>query len=247
LTLRGVIYIGDRQAGKTHLALELANPDNNYVRVDSYTYTKINQGGPGGTNAQKSVYERFFEVKVHLPNGEKTIMTDWLDTSGEIWERSWQVENPDKWQDFLKYIKEAEAILLILSPYREIIDPNKPDRDAFITRQQWLRRFARWVKFFQEDCSRIEHLLLCLNKADLFCPNLPAEAEKLAYDPHIQRMNFQQRDQYVYQRYFAPLHPQIRELNTSIDNLSVRCFITTVYNRKLLELPWIYLGHYLAQ
>jgi hypothetical protein len=28
----GVIYIGDREVGKTHLAMELANPQNEYVK-----------------------------------------------------------------------------------------------------------------------------------------------------------------------------------------------------------------------
>ncbi|MFM7908538.1 MAG: hypothetical protein ACKPA9_26335 [Microcystis sp.] len=38
----GVIYIGDRETGKTHLVLELANPKGNYVKVTypDYQYLK---------------------------------------------------------------------------------------------------------------------------------------------------------------------------------------------------------------
>ncbi len=242
----GVIYIGDRKAGKTHLALELANPDNQWVAIDSLPYQKIPKGGPQATDAIQSVYEQYFEVKVNLPIGEKTITTNWLDTPGEIWRSTWQSKNPKQWQAFITQIKQAEAILLILAPYREILLPTEPDLDNFVTRRQWIRRFERWVKFFKQYCPRIDHLLLCLNKADLFCQNLKEESEKLAYNPNYQPMNWQEKDQYMYYRYFAPLHPHIKELNRSIDGLSVRCFITSIDSRELLELPWIYLGSYLA-
>jgi len=38
----GVIYIGDRETGKTSLAMELAHPNGNYVKVISpdYEYLK---------------------------------------------------------------------------------------------------------------------------------------------------------------------------------------------------------------
>ncbi|NET57076.1 MAG: hypothetical protein F6K47_13195 [Symploca sp. SIO2E6] len=47
-----VIYIGDRNAGKTHLAMELANPNHDHVRVSSpeYEYLKsflCNETGKG--------------------------------------------------------------------------------------------------------------------------------------------------------------------------------------------------------
>jgi len=70
--LGGVIYIGDREAGKTHLALELVNPNHQFVMVDSVAYQKIAKGDKSmATLAQKSIHDRYFEVKVHLPNGEK--------------------------------------------------------------------------------------------------------------------------------------------------------------------------------
>ena len=58
----GVIYIGDRKVGKTHLALELANPINKCVAVDKLPYQKIDKKTMGlrGTDARKGVYDTYF-------------------------------------------------------------------------------------------------------------------------------------------------------------------------------------------
>lgn len=176
------------------------------------------------------------------------IALDWLDTPGEIWRKYWQKNRPDEWQRFLETIRKAEGIMLILPPYRDIIKPTSQVNLAdFITRQQWCNRFDRWLEFFQQDCPKIRHLLLCLNKADLLPIDLEEEARKLAFNPDFQPMTWQERDNYVFQRYFRPIHPQINQLNRSIQGLTIRCFITSIYNRKLLELPWIYLGSHLAK
>jgi hypothetical protein len=58
--LSGVIYIGDRKAGKTHLAKELANPNNLSVTVES-PYQKVAKGGFVATKADKSIYDSYFE------------------------------------------------------------------------------------------------------------------------------------------------------------------------------------------
>lgn len=249
----GVIYIGDRAVGKTHLAMELSNPNGNYVKVTDpdYLYLKSllydeNKERTRPTDSEKAIYDQYLEIEVELPTGKKNITLDWLDTPGEIWRKSWQTDNQSEWQKFLNTITKSEGILLILPPYREIIKSPQVDPDEFITREQWCRRFNRWVNFFSQDCPKTRHILICLNKADLFSP-LEREASKLAYSPYHSRMNWQQRDRYVYQKFFRPVHPQINLLNKSIQGLSVRCFITSIYNRYLLELPWIYLGSFLAK
>ncbi len=249
----GVIYIGDRAVGKTHLAMELSNPNKNYVQVTEPDYSVLksllydeNLASTKATNADQSVHNQYLEITVELPTGKKEITLDWLDTPGEIWRKRWQNENKGEWQKFLNIISQSQGILLIIPPYREIIKSPQVQPEEFITREQWCKRFSRWVDFFSRDCSKIRHILICLNKADLFCP-LEKEAAKLAYIPHRSVMNWQQRDQYVFQKYFRPIHPQINSLNRSIEGLSVRCFITSIYNRHLLELPWIYLGSFLAK
>jgi hypothetical protein len=253
--LGGVIYIGDRATGKTHLARELTDPSSSkFVTVKSIESQDITVSlyrqlvkDIEATQASQSVYRKPIEIEVSLSTGTKIIDSEWLDTPGEIWRSSWQTNNLDLWQEFIKSINHTEGILLILPPYREIVDPNC-DPDAFPTKKQWSERFDRWIQFFANDCPKIRHLLLCMNKADLLINiDLDLEAAKLAYHRDRQEKNWQEKHEYVYGRYFAAFRTQIDQLNRTIDGLSVRCFITSIKNRELLELPWIYLGSYLGK
>ena len=248
----GVIYIGDREVGKTHLAMELANPDHEYVKVDYPDYSVLksrlyieDEGRTRATIDDKATYDEYLEVQVQLPTGSKQITLDWIDTPGEIWRKRWRENQPDRWQNFLDVIRSSEGIILLLPPYREIIK-SEFNSETFITQQQWFNRFSRWVDFFSQDCPKIRHLILCLNKADLFC-DLEQEKAKLAYLPHRSRLNWQQRDAYVLKKFFRPIQSEIKRLNQSISGLSVRCFITSIHSRSLLELPWIYLGSFLSK
>jgi hypothetical protein len=248
----GVIYIGDRETGKTSLAMELANPKSNYVKVTYPDYENLrkflyleDEGRTKATDAVQAIYDRQLQIQVELPTGKKQITLDWLDTPGEIWRSSWQSANPSEWKKFLQTILQSEGILLIVPPYREILKPDVSP-DLFITEQQWCNRFERWVDFFRHECPKVRHLVICLNKADLVC-DLGQEASKLEYIPNRSKMNWQQRDAYIFQRYFRPIQPHIQQINKSVSGLSVRCFITSIHNRSLLELPWIYLASFLAK
>lgn len=229
----------------------MANPKVNYVRVtaedgDYQILRKLLyfEESIKATGGSKSFYDRSFDIQVQLPSGAKSIPLLWLDTPGEIWRKSWQQTMLSEWQRFLEELRKSEGILLILPPYREMIRQGA-DPEDFMTQQQWVSRFEQWVSFFQTDCPKVRHLLLCLNKADLFC-NVEQEGRQLRYEPHGAVMNWQQREAYVYQRYFRPVQRQIQELNRSLASGSVRCFITSIKNRYLLELPWIYLGTFFA-
>ncbi|MFN7658634.1 MAG: hypothetical protein ACK5P3_10930, partial [Dolichospermum sp.] len=65
--------------------------------------------------------------------------------------------------------------------------------------------------------------------------------------PYGSSLNWQQRHIYVLQRYFRPIYSQLEQLNNGLSGGSVRCFITSIHHRGLLELPWIYLGSFLAK
>jgi AAA+ ATPase superfamily predicted ATPase len=145
----GVVYIGDRSSGKTHLALELLNPHQEVVKASStnleYEYLKSllsykDLGATKPTDALQEVDSRQLQVQVRLPSGFKSICVDWIDTPGEIWRKRWQEDNPDKWQNALNTVRRSDGILLILSPHRNLV---KPDVDAkqFLTKQQWCNRF----------------------------------------------------------------------------------------------------------
>jgi hypothetical protein len=244
----GVIYIGDRYAGKTHLALELANPVHECVKVLSPNYdnlkTLLCDPATGSTNPTSVMQPRQIDIQVRLPAGAGKVLIDWIDTPGEMWRLKWQQDNPLLWQQFLGVIKQSEGIMLVLSPYGEMIGANG-NPDDFPTFQQWHKRFERWVEFFRAYCPNLRHLLICLNKADLFC-DIKQESAKLAYNTDSYMMNWHQRHNYVLDHYFRPVKPQLEQLNRSIGGLSVRCFITTIYDRSLLEIPWIYLGSFLS-
>jgi hypothetical protein len=248
----GVVYIGDRKAGKTHLAMELANPKNEYVKVSSQDYEFLKaslldeNSSAIATGDEQVTYERYLDIQVRLPTGNKQVVVDWIDTPGEVWRKSWQTDNPNKWNQILETIRQSEGILLILPPHRGLTFKPGVDTEQFMSQQQWCNRFERWTDFFRQDCPKARHILICLNKADLFC-DLQKEAFQLAYSPNGAQMNWQQRHSYVLQRYFRPIHSQLEQINKNILGLSVRCFITSIQNRSLLELPWIYLGSFLAK
>ena len=247
----GVVYIGDRATGKTHLALELANPDGEYVKVSNLDYDNLRlllldenyQGKPTDAVAP---YKRNLNMNVRLPSGNKQVLVDWIDTGGEVWRKSWQKDNPDRWIQFLDPIRNSEGLLLIIPPHRGMSFQTGVDVEQFPTQKQWCNRFERWVTFFHQQCPKVRHLAICINKADLFC-DLSTEGAKLAYKPYGNSWNWQQRHSYVLQKYFRPIYSQIEKLNQGIDGASVRCFITSIYHRSLLELPWIYLGSFLAK
>ncbi|MGK7873614.1 MAG: hypothetical protein AB4426_09985 [Xenococcaceae cyanobacterium] len=258
-----MVYIGDRATGKTALVMSLIKPDpNTYVEVSNQDYENLKKllfneedqtfWATGGRVDPSRFYEsRFLEVQVRLPAGTQRISVDWIDTPGEVWRQSWQEDNPDKWQNILTQVQQSEGIMLILPPYREMLDfnPNQSFVDAnrgdFPIQQQWCKRFKRWVEFFRYDCPKARHIVICLNKADLFC-DLEQEAFELGYKPLGSRMNWYQRNAYISQRYFQPVYNQLQEIRQKTAGLPIRCFITSIYNRTLLELPWIYLGSHLA-
>ncbi|RUT02384.1 hypothetical protein DSM106972_058620 [Dulcicalothrix desertica PCC 7102] len=248
----GVIYIGDRSVGKTHLAMELTNPKNEYVKVvkvsdQDYEALKVGLLDENcSARPTNTTYQRDLNIQVRLPAGNKQVIVDWIDSPGEVWRQSWQSQNQNEWSKFLDTIRQSEGILLILPPHRGLNFMPGVDVEQFLSQQQWCNRFERWVEFFCHDCPKARHILICLNKADLFC-DLQREAFQLAYHLGGAQMNWQQRHNYVSQRYFRPIHPQLEQINKNILGLSVRCFITSIYNRSLLELPWIYLASFLAK
>lgn len=114
--------------GKTHLALELANPKANYVHVTGQDYENLKSllydedlASTRKTEAYTSVISRNFDVQVQLPSGPKSIPLQWLDTPGEIWRSAWQQTQLTEWQVFLDKLRESEGIILVLPPYRELI------------------------------------------------------------------------------------------------------------------------------
>jgi len=127
-----IICIGDRIAGKTHLCLEILNPDGHYIKVvePDYKFMKsliLDDRGitRAGTINGCRFSETYIKFKAYLPAGLQTIDLDIIDTLGEIWRKSWQDVHDEMWQETLNKIQTADAVLVILEPYREIINPEK--------------------------------------------------------------------------------------------------------------------------
>lgn len=238
----GVIYIGDREVGKTALATELINSSHNIVNVENYDYESFKSllfdEEEERFRPTEIIDNRYLEVCVRLPSGPKRIMVKWVDTPGEIWRSSWQSKNQGDWNNFLDLVSSSGGVLVILPPYRELLRPNIDSRKNFVLLEQWKKRFRNWVVFFNECCSKSRHVVLCLNKADLFCDH-HEESQKLL------KLNWRQRHSYIFNKYFIPVSKEIQEINGILSGLSVKCFITSIHNRILLELPWIYLASFL--
>ena len=254
----GVAYIGDREVGKTTLAMELFKPDFLYVQAQLTSFENvyaslfdgvINRFKP--TDVPQSIEEadnfyrgRDLQVKVNLPAGSKKIPVNWIDTPGEIWQPSRQMLDPQQLYSVLPHIRQSKGILLVLQPYREMVRQEFRDTSFFPTQQQWSNRLQWWANFFREQCSQVRRVTLCLSKADLFC-DIEQESRELEYHPSRSRRNWFERNDYTINRFFSPAVSQLETISRSTSGLPVQCFITSIYNRKLLELPWIYLASYL--
>ena len=245
----GIVYIGDRSVGKTHLALELANPRSQCVKVVSpdYEYLKSILGNDEDSTKPTNLIDlKPIEVQAQLRSGRKNVVIDWIDTPGEMWRDRWQKDNPDKWKAVLENMRQSEGILLVLSPHRGQLSSDIASE--YSNEIQWCNRFDKWVDFFKDQCPKARHIVLCLNKADLITSvDLKQESAKLAFNPNGSSMSWRDRHTHVLQKYFRPIRPQIEQINKNTAGLSVQCFITSIHDRPLLELPWIYLASFLAK
>lgn len=117
----GIVYIGDRSVGKTHLAMELANPQSDYIKVSSPDYEYLRsllcdeKDIIRATDTENPVNERYLDLQVRLPTGLRKVTVDWIDTPEEIWRQTWQSERGDKWKSFLETTRISEEVLLTIS------------------------------------------------------------------------------------------------------------------------------------
>lgn len=254
-SVASVMYIGDLGVGKTSLAYKLINHQSVRIKVNNKTegwsnFDDIYQIGNIQSHSSQPtlpIATGFIEMQVKLLTPVK-LKVDWSDTSGKIWRHQWQQGNFVQWQQFQAFANNSKAIVVVLPPYREIGDgirePELINLHKIPNQNQWCNRFDRWVDFFLENCPNTENIILCINKADLFC-DIQAEANKLAYNPSALTMDWVERNNYVINKYFSPIKSAIAEINRYRYGLVVRCFITSIYNQTLVDLPWLYLASYL--
>lgn len=242
-----VVVIGDRAVGKTSMKCALAKNQDGCVQFTEEDRNRIKEQYPGYFNDEyqlprtKSIDENPYTLRVRMRGGERLIQTQWADTPGEAWETlEWREKNLSQWDTICQKVKEYEAIMLLLSPWKGLIGNSIDDEDIRDS-QDWTNRVIWWLKTLKEYCNNDQYIMICLNKADLFCdikdkareyPNTPTADFWLEYSNEVR------------QRYFQTVEKEICSFRRPGN--PIKFFLTTQDNRTLLELPWMYIAPHLA-
>jgi len=243
-----VVVIGDQAVGKTRMGLALAEPNKHkYVKVLEPDYETLYEQlvnpekGDTTPSQSKGVVPRLLKLQVTLSNGStKIIDTTWIDTFGELFNEEWQKDRPQFWKDFqTETLGQAQGIILLLNPWQEILNQRLIDEappifkvglDDVHNANKWVTTFSSWLDFLSEEqFKRVNHIVICLNKADL-CWNLA---------------NINQKKAEEYFGLAKQLINNFKSKRVRINNLEPYFFLTTVKNRDLLEAPWLHLAPYI--
>jgi hypothetical protein len=230
-----VILIGDRAVGKTQSVRKLLEPPTGKITISNVDPQLI------ASSATKDFFEKTLEIQAAL-RAPKRLSVDWVDTPGGWNEIGWQ-SDPERLPDLNRYqtkLSNAKALVLLLRPYRtagktKISDKQIIQEHGVSTETQWCRRFQRWVSFINDNCIALNSLNLCLSKADLFCDvHLQADT--------IQNKGWLDQSLYIYKEFFPANNPLFQQSLKALRNGTVRFFVVSIYNRHLLELPWLSLA-----
>jgi GTPase SAR1 family protein len=244
-----VIVIGDRAVGKTHMALALAKKNEGLrVKIVDPSYEALREelqnADTGEMVPTREIIERPVKLEVDLSHTHR-IKSLWVDTPGEWWETEWQRDHYTAWNDFKQKIGQNIGIILLLPPYQKIVSNNllnqaSPDmtldRDKLMNAQRWCNNLENWLKFLNQNCSRVDNIAICLHKADLFCESLDDEARRTEGNPV-------DRQTQVRNGYFAVAKEVINRNNREVRPFQF--FVTSISHRTLLEAPWLYLSPYI--
>ncbi|MGK7876136.1 MAG: hypothetical protein AB4426_23415 [Xenococcaceae cyanobacterium] len=245
-----VVLIGDRTVGKTSMIMALADSiRSQHVRVvrPSPESLRKRYGDPytGEIASTKQTRGEMLSLQVDLPTGRRTIPVRWVDTPGEASEsKNWRKKNPSAWDEIQKELSQSQGVVLLLPPPEDLLSkPDQIEENLRKTSTQWNNYFLSWLEFLKQHCSKVQHILLCMNQADLFCD---FEDEGRTWQYKLQSYAFFRYNDYIREQYFSAASDLIFAYNSQGNNPRLKFFITTIYNRALLELPWIYLSSYIA-
>ena len=109
----------------------------------------------------------------------------------------------------------------------------------FTTARQSQNRFKEgWIPFLRENCRQPRNILICRHKADLFLRNTDEVGNRYRYPD-----DFSWSDYFEFSKnYFKEINNEISQYKQDNYHQEVRLFVTTIHNRSLLELPWIYIA-----
>jgi GTPase SAR1 family protein len=251
-----VVIIGDRAAGKTSMVRALAE-NGNYVKVvDGQELASVLYDSStkqiAGTELMQ---ERSLKINVDMPaTGMKQINLVWIDTPGEFWSNNQMREDyPSVWKSLEEKVTSSKAIILLLPPHSNLIKSGNVRTAAnhlqpkidFPTSGQWVTRLSWWLRFL-EKCDYAKHILIGIHKADLFC-NIVKEEKQWRYDPSKGgAAPWFDYNEYVLESYFGVANKEIHSYKSTKSGSKTIFFISSTESQDLLELPWLYLGPYIA-
>lgn len=253
-----VVVIGDRSVGKSSMVLALAKPhEKQYVEIVNLDYETlqeeyINQD-TGIIVPTREVKQKQLILNVDLPTGQKQITSLWIDTPGEIWEKEWQNQNPNAWRGIKETLNQSLGMILLLPPHRDMVQQNlleaadpttSLEKNGLMLTSAWLNRLSKWLDFFNRDCNQVQHIVVCLHKADLFCHNISDIDKQFQYRPTGGTPWWKIHNESL-STYFYTAKSTLQNYNNT-GGKPVQLLITTVKHRSLLELPWLYLSSFLA-
>lgn len=229
-----VVLIGDRAVGKTSMVYALFETPHEKVEP---------QDGPSGDVAPTETIEiKNLGVIVVLPAQDIELSLVWIDTPGELQtNRKKQEDNPEIWEKFCRDVKDSDYVMLLLPPHQGLLNnKNIPDIDNFPTSGQSQNRFKQWwVPFLIQNSQKAKNILICRHKADLFIADIQKEGDKYRYGNE----GFSWKNYFDFSNhYFSEVDSEISEYRKNHTRQEVRLFMTTINNRSLLELPWIYIA-----
>lgn len=247
-----VAVIGDRAVGKTMMLVALAQQGKKIEILNQEDITDLVDSYTGKASATKSLGIKNLQLEVTLPYGKKKIQVMWIDTPGEFWQSKYvREQNKNAWEEIKDKVGSSQGIILLLPPNQEISDFKSKIRstsdvsddeiESYPSRSQWVNRLSLknengWLTFLQKYCSRVHHILICINKADLFC-DIEAESKI--------KKTLVEYNTYIWNKYFYHADQELKNYQATRRGLPPQLFITTTKNQGLLERPWLHLAAYL--
>lgn len=245
-----VVVIGERGVGKTSMVVALAKQlGKNLLIEDAEAVVARNSNIETGEIAPTSTMRiENLQINIALPAGEKQINVLWIDTPGEAFsDNDWKQKLPTAWQEIEQQIRESRGIILLIPPHRDLVHPNRLDNrtaiDDLPAFKAWRNSIENWLAFFKKNCYQVEHIAICIHRADTFC-DTQHEGKKWRYENATYGF-WLKYDDHIRKNYFATVQDLLREYN-SRSQVMLRLFITSIDQPSLLELPWIYLGTFIA-
>jgi len=228
-----VVLIGDKAVGKTSTVHALCTPP--YEKVEP-------KEGPSGDVAQTETIEiRNLILIVDLPADSIELSLVWIDTPGELQTNRTQRENnPEIWEKFCEEVNTSDYVMLLLPPHQGLLNnKNIPDIDDFPTSHNSQNRFKEWwVPFLSQHCQKVRNILICRHKADLFIQNIQDYGKRYKYVNGFSWKDYREFSA----NYFGDIDAELGQYKKNHHHQQIRLFMTTIENRSLLELPWIYIA-----